>query len=144
MKTLNISGQIFGEMDCVKAMTDVTGFGLGGHLSEICQSSNVNAEIIFSELPVIENVNKYIEQKCVPGGTMRNFKSYGHKIAEMEKSKPFIICDPQTSGGLLIAVEKNKEEEIIKKAEQSNCFIKKIGQTLERKEKEDGPYIFIK
>lgn len=144
MKTLNIPGQILGEMDCVKAMTDVTGFGLGGHLSEICQSSQVNAEIIFSELPVIENVNNYIEQKCIPGGSIRNFKSYGHKIVVMEKMKQMIICDPQTSGGLLIAVEKNKEEEIIKKAEQFNFFIKKIGQTTERKEKEEGQYIFIK
>lgn len=144
MKTLNIPGQILGEMDCVKAMTDVTGFGLGGHLSEICQSSHVNAEIIFSELPVIENVNNYIEQKCVPGGSIRNFKSYGHKIVEMEKIKQMIICDPQTSGGLLIAVDKSKEEEIINKAKEFNFFIKKIGQTTERKEKEDGPYIFIK
>lgn len=144
MKTLNIPGQVFGKMDFIKAMTDVTGFGLGGHLSEICQSSQVNAEIIFSELPLIENVEKYILQKAIPGGTYRNFKSYGHKIAEMEESRKLIICDPQTSGGLLITVEENHENEIMEASKQFKFFVKKIGRTMERKKDDTGPYIFVK
>jgi selenide, water dikinase len=144
MKTLNTPGQIFGKMDCIKAMTDVTGFGLGGHLSEICQSSNVNAEISFSELPLIENLEQYIEQKTIPGGTFRNFKSYGHKIMEMDEFKKIIICDPQTSGGLLVAVEVNKENEIQEASKQFGFFVKKIGKTLERKKDDNGPYLFLK
>jgi len=144
MKTLNTPGQVFGNMACIKAMTDVTGFGLGGHLSEICQSSNINAEIIFSDLPIIENIERYIEQNTIPGGTFRNFKSYGHKIVEMEESKKLIVCDPQTSGGLLIAVEENKENEILEASKEFEFFVKKIGRTIERKKDGIDPYIFIK
>eukprot|EP01071_Lankesteria_metandrocarpae_P008048 Lankesteria_metandrocarpae@DN4850_c0_g1_i3.p1 len=103
----NDIGVDYSDIEGIRAVTDVTGFGLGGHLIEMCEGSGLSAEIVFDKLPVLSNVQKYIlEDKCVPGGTFRNYESYGskldHQITELQKA---IICDPQTSGGLLIAVE---------------------------------------
>ncbi|NCO55512.1 MAG: selenide, water dikinase SelD, partial [Bacteroidetes bacterium] len=144
MKTLNKAGQILGELKYVKAMTDVTGFGLGGHLLEICESSNINAEINFSAIPLINGLNKYIEQKTIPGGTNRNFESYGLKISTMTDYIKTIICDPQTSGGLLLIVEEEKQNEVLKIALENNFFIKQIGKTFKRNNDENGCYLFIK
>jgi selenide,water dikinase len=85
-------------------MTDVTGFGLLGHLAEMCEGSGVTATIEFDKLPVIPSVPRYLEQGCIPGGTVRNWKSYGHKIGPVTDAQRSILADPQTSGGLLVAV----------------------------------------
>ena len=104
MTTLNKLGEVFGQMDGVKAMTDVTGFGLLGHLSEMCQGSGLSAVINYSRVPVIASLPYYLEQKCFPGGTQRNWTSYGDKIGPLTDEQRYILADPQTSGGLLIAV----------------------------------------
>jgi selenide,water dikinase len=91
-------------MPGVKAVTDVTGFALLGHLLEMCEGSGVQAELVFNAIPVLEPVPGYIAQGCVPGGTGRNFASYGHKVASLNDFQKALLCDPQTSGGLLIAV----------------------------------------
>lgn len=105
MSKLNKLGELFGTLPYVKAMTDVTGFGLLGHLSEMCEGSGVNAVIEFAKVPVLQEVDEYLEQKCVPGGTNRNWASYGHKIDALEEKQKLILADPQTSGGLLVAVD---------------------------------------
>ena len=105
MLTLNKIGQSLGEIAGVSALTDVTGFGLLGHLIEICEGSELSAEINFSEVPVLEAVNHYLQHNCVPGGTIRNFDSYGEKVSLLTKTQKNVLCDPQTSGGLLVAVE---------------------------------------
>jgi selenide,water dikinase len=104
MTTLNSLGEIFSAMDAVKAMTDVTGFGLLGHLSEMCEGSGMAAVIDYSKVPVIASIPRYLEQNCFPGGTGRNWNSYGHKISTLTDEQRFILADPQTSGGLLVAV----------------------------------------
>lgn len=105
MTTLNAAGAQFGTLSYVKAMTDVTGFGLGGHLLEMCEGSNLSATVYYEKVPKIHEITDYIAQKAIPGGTNRNWDSYGEKIhLEQEYYKP-IICDPQTSGGLLVAVD---------------------------------------
>ncbi|RWY48342.1 selenide, water dikinase SelD [Mucilaginibacter gilvus] len=104
MTTLNKLGEVFGRMDHVKAMTDVTGFGLLGHLSEMCEGSGLAAIIEFNKVPVIPSLAGYLEQKCFPGGTERNWKSYGSKIGQLTEEQKYILADPQTSGGLLVAV----------------------------------------
>ncbi|MEO7215204.1 selenide, water dikinase SelD [Mucilaginibacter sp.] len=104
MTTLNKLGEVFGRMDHVKAMTDVTGFGLLGHLSEMCEGSGLAAIIEFDKVPVIPSLAGYLEQKCFPGGTERNWKSYGSKIGQLTEEQKYILADPQTSGGLLVAV----------------------------------------
>ena len=117
MLLLNDIGVELGRLPGVKAMTDVTGFGLLGHLLEICEGSQVSATIEFNQVPVIPGIAKYIEQNAFPGGTHRNFDSYGHKVSPLTDFQKTILCDPQTSGGLLIAVsaaEKGNIERLLK------------------------------
>jgi len=104
MVKLNKLGETFGALQTVKAMTDVTGFGLLGHLAEMCEGSGVSAVLEFDKLPIIPSVFHYLEQGCIPGGTIRNWKSYGHKIGPLTDTQKHILADPQTSGGLLVAV----------------------------------------
>ena len=111
MTTLNKLGEVFGKLDSVKAMTDVTGFGLLGHLSEMCEGSGLSAVIEFEKVPVISSLPYYLEQNCYPGGSQRNWKSYGHKVNALSDHQRFVLSDPQTSGGLLVAVEPEGAED---------------------------------
>lgn len=107
MTRLNSIGTELGSMPGVQAMTDVTGFGLLGHLLEICEGSRLSARIHFNDVPKLDNINRYIELNCIPGGTYRNWKSYGDKIRGTTEFKKLVLADPQTSGGLLIAVDQD-------------------------------------
>jgi len=104
MVTLNKLGEAFGKLDAVKAMTDVTGFGLLGHLSEMCEGSGLSATIDPSKIPTIPSIQQYLDKGCIPGGTGRNWASYGHKVQLASENQKFLLADPQTSGGLLVAV----------------------------------------
>ncbi|MDX1476757.1 MAG: selenide, water dikinase SelD [Saprospiraceae bacterium] len=107
MIRLNRLGAVLGKEGYVHAMTDVTGFGLAGHLVELCHASGICARVHFDTLPVIAPaaLMDYHQQGCVPGGTQRNFASYGHHLVVDEGYQRDLVCDPQTSGGLLIAVD---------------------------------------
>ncbi|MFZ4543260.1 MAG: selenide, water dikinase SelD [Saprospiraceae bacterium] len=113
MKKLNKVGVEFGKLPYLMAMTDVTGFGLLGHLTEMCEASDLTAVVQFDKVPLLhkELLDFYLAEKCVPGGTVRNFDSYGHKIAPISEYQKQILCDPQTSGGLLVAVKGVHEAE---------------------------------
>jgi len=104
MTTLNKLGETFGKLPYVKAMTDVTGFGLLGHLAEMCEGSGLSATIEFDKVPVIPSLQYYLDQNCFSGGTGRNWTSYSHKIGPLTEAQKYILADPQTSGGLLVAV----------------------------------------
>ncbi len=104
MLKLNKIGYDLGGLAGVHALTDVTGFGLLGHLVEMCEASGVSATVRADEVPLIAGIDHYIALGCMPGGTGRNFKSYGHKITTLNERQRATLCDPQTSGGLLIAV----------------------------------------
>jgi selenide,water dikinase len=110
MTQLNSVGAELGKMTCVRAMTDVTGFGLLGHLLEICEGSMLSARLHFGNIPKLENIDVYIEKNSIPGGTHRNWKSFGHKIGDLTEYQKLVLADPQTSGGLLIAVDKDATE----------------------------------
>lgn len=112
MTALNRIGAKLAEIRGVKAMTDVTGFGLLGHLTEMCEGSRLSAEIELDKVPVFEEAYSYISQNCIPGGTHRNWDSYGSQIRLKEESDKLILCDPQTSGGLLIAVDEDHTKEV--------------------------------
>ena len=112
MVMLNKSGELLGRIAGVTEMTDVTGFGLLGHLAEMCEGSGVSAIIEFEKVPVIPGCKTYLEQGCVPGGTGRNWASYGKKIRLSAENQRYILADPQTSGGLLIAVAPNATDEV--------------------------------
>lgn len=105
MCQLNTVGFDFSKIQGVKAMTDVTGFGLFGHLLEICRGSGLSAEINFDQVPLIAEAEKYRLKDALPGGTFRNFESYGDNISPLSDKQLHYGCDPQTSGGLLVAVE---------------------------------------
>jgi len=104
MATLNNLGTSLGSLTGVKAMTDVSGFGLLGHLTEMCEGSGVSASLDSMRVPHLKNIDGYIDDGCTSGGTDRNFDSYGQKISALTKRQKALLCDPQTSGGLLVAV----------------------------------------
>jgi len=132
MCTLNKIGQEISNLEGVTALTDVTGFGLLGHLSEICEGSNISAEIEYEKVPLLKNVKKYLNMGCVPGGTRRNFASYGHHIGTMTPEQQDILCDAQTSGGLLCAVKKENVEEFLSITKSVGLDLASIGRTLPR------------
>jgi selenide,water dikinase len=111
MLRTNKIGTDLAELNGVTAITDVTGFGLLGHLTELCEASNVAAEISFTKVPVIDGLEDYLVQGSYPGGTGRNFESYGHKISPLSDTQKLILCDPQTSGGLLTSVNPDTKED---------------------------------
>lgn len=137
MVTLNSLGEVFGKLSYIKAMTDVTGFGLLGHLSEMCEGSNVSAIIEMEKVPVIPSLSWYLEQRCFPGGTTRNWNSYGHKISELTDEQRYILADPQTSGGLLVAVEEAHAaefEELLKSKGLPEECCRSFGRIVKKEE----------
>ncbi|TRX66333.1 selenide, water dikinase SelD [Carboxylicivirga sp. M1479] len=112
MSQLNLIGQKLATIKGIKAMTDVTGFSLIGHLSEMCEGSRLSAHINFDKVPKLAMLNEYIAQQCLPGGTTRNWLSYGNEVTLSHDYYKDILCDPQTSGGLLIAVENESINEV--------------------------------
>lgn len=105
MARLNDVGTALGSMEGVHAMTDVTGFGLAGHLLEMC-GSDLSATVEYKALPVMPDVKALIAQGCYPDGALRNWKDQAKYIegaSGMEHM--FILADPQTSGGLLVACD---------------------------------------
>jgi len=130
MCELNTIGPALAEIEGVTALTDITGFGLLGHLSEVCEGSGVAARINFAAVPVLEATEEYRQLGCVPGGTGRNFDSYGQKLGPMNQAQQEILCDPQTSGGLLVAVEPDAVDQVIELAEQHGSELWRIGEIV--------------
>lgn len=134
MLTLNRLGAAIGKLPYVSAMTDVTGFGLLGHLCEVCEGSGLSAEIEFNKIPRFDFLDHYIEQKSVPGGTNRNWDSYGMKIASITDAQKAVLADPQTSGGLLIAVDETKRTDFESFATQNGYTLQPFGKLGPKKE----------
>ena len=134
MCQMNSIGSQFSQVDGVTAMTDVTGFGLLGHLIEICEGSNLSAVIFPDKIKTLDGVKDYIAQGCVPGGTGRNFDSYGHKVGILTEEQKAILCDPQTSGGLLVAVDPNSVQTIIEIAKDAGIDLYEVGELKPKSE----------
>ncbi len=101
---LNTPGEALAEMDDVHALTDVTGFGLAGHLLEICRGSKLSAEVAFNDLPIIPEALEWAKQGVATGASDRNWKGYGAEVRfSGDEWKRKMLSDPQTSGGLLVA-----------------------------------------
>ena len=131
MCELNTVGSELGKIEGVTAITDVTGFGLLGHLSEMCEGSKLSARIHFDRVRQLEAAEMYRQQGCIPGGTNRNFDSYGSKIGEMTEAQKQILCDPQTSGGLLVAVSPDAEAHVLEIARNRGLSFANIGVLTE-------------
>jgi selenide,water dikinase len=132
MLTLNSFGGVIGKLDYVNALTDVTGFGLLGHLCEVCEGSGLSAEIEFAKVPRFEFLDQYIQQKSMPGGTTRNWESYGAKISAISDEQRAILADPQTSGGLLISVDHKKTTEFEKIAGDNGLKLTSFGRLVSK------------
>jgi len=132
MTTLNKIGVDLAQLDSVIAMTDVTGFGLLGHLVEICEASQISSEIYFEKVPLLPKVEKYRKLGTIPGGARKNFMSYGSKISDMTQQQREILCDAQTSGGLLVIVKENKVDEFLQITKEHNLTLQSIGRTTSR------------
>ena len=132
MCTLNKPGSRFGKLAAVKAMTDVTGFGLLGHLLEMADGSGLTARLDYAAVPRLPGVDYYLAEGCVPGGTLRNFDSYGEKVAPLSDEQKYLLCDPQTSGGLLVAVTPEGEAEFLALAAEIGLQLAPIGELVER------------
>ena len=135
MCALNDIGAKLSDLKGINAVTDVTGFGLAGHLLEVCKGSKVSAEIYFDKLPLLPNILKYIKNDCVPGGTVRNFESYGRYLGDLSEIEKSIICDPQTSGGLLVSVSNEGLKDFLDLMKSNALDLQPIGKILDYSDK---------
>ncbi|HEY9034379.1 MAG TPA: selenide, water dikinase SelD [Pseudomonadales bacterium] len=132
MCTLNSAGSQFGRLAGVQAMTDVTGFGLLGHLVEMADGSGLTARLDSDAVPRLPGVEHYLAAGCIPGGTGRNFDSYGQRIGSISPAQLNLLCDPQTSGGLLVAVSADGEADFLACAASLGLQLAAIGELLEQ------------
>ena len=114
---LNTAGQALADMPAVHALTDVTGFGLAGHLLEMCRGAKLGAEVSFDGLPVIAEALDWVKQGVATGASERNWQGYGHEVdlpAGFPDWKRKLVADPQTSGGLLVACAPEAVPQVLK------------------------------
>jgi selenide,water dikinase len=114
---LNTPGRRLADISGVHAMTDVTGFGLGGHLLEICRGSKLGASVQFDNLPVLAEALEWVRQGTATGASGRNWSGYGGEVrlpGEFPLWKRDLLTDPQTSGGLLVACAADVADEVLK------------------------------
>ncbi|MGX4677320.1 selenide, water dikinase SelD [SAR92 clade bacterium H246] len=129
MMKLNSIGAELAKIDGVTAITDVTGFGLLGHLLEICQGSGLSASVQLDAVPLLDPaVVDYLNQGCVPGGSGRNWESIGSSVSGTDAQSRTLLCDPQTSGGLLVAVEPESAEQVSHLLREAGCCYQPIGE----------------
>jgi len=141
LTALNSIGEQLGKLTSVTAITDVTGFGLLGHLIEMAEGSNLSAEIYYNKLPILDGATDFLKQRIVPDATYRNWNSYSTKVSfdkGVNVLEAFnLLPDPQTNGGLLIAVNSTKIEEVKERFTQNGLqnFIEPIGRFISKEEK---------
>jgi len=135
MCTLNKIGAEISMLNGVVALTDVTGFGLLGHLGEICDASGISATLQFNRVQQLPNIKNYLAMGCIPGGSKNNFKSYGHTVGDMTDEQRGILCDPQTSGGLLCVVKPEAVDAFLELTATAGLTLESIGQTRVRGDK---------
>lgn len=129
----NSIGSDLGAMEHVHALTDITGFGLLGHLLEMCNGSDLNAQVDFADLPMLPPCAALISQGCYPDGALRNWKSYGqHVEGASSMERMFMLSDPQTSGGLLIAVSADHASAVAGLLRNASLPDRPIGTMLPR------------
>jgi selenide,water dikinase len=141
LTTLNKIGEELGKIPGVTAMTDVTGFGLLGHLIEMTEGSGLSAELYYNKLPLIDGAKDYMAQRIFPDATSRNWSSYSSQV-KFEKGvnvmEAFtLLPDPQTNGGLLFSVNEDSVDDVISLLtnEGLSSFVQPIGKLIAKTEK---------
>lgn len=141
MSALNKVGEALGKIPGVHAMTDVTGFGLLGHLIEMAEGSNASAELYYSKLKIVDGAAAYLSQRVVPDATYRNWNAYSSKTAfepGVDVMQAFsLLPDPQTNGGLLVALSPDARDEVIAVFKQYglNDCTEPVGRILAKQKK---------
>lgn len=141
MKQLNKIGEQLGNIAAVTAMTDVTGFGLLGHLIEMAEGSKLSAELNYQQIPFLEAAREYAAQRIVPDATYRNWNSYNSKVSfgsGVNVMEGFnLLPDPQTNGGLLIAVKADAAAKVQQLFAEHGleAFAQPIGRMVQQTEK---------
>ena len=141
MSQLNEIGSEIAKISGVNAITDVTGFGLAGHLLEICQGSKVGATVCFNDLPLLSNIYCDIDKGCIPRGTKRNYDSYGHFLNKLSTLQNTVLCDPQTSGGLLITVSEESLFDFHELLKRHQINLQSIGKIIKPNSKKEVVHI---
>jgi selenide, water dikinase len=121
---LNRAGPELARLPGVHAMTDVTGFGLLGHLLEMCRGARLGARLRMAAVPLLEHVLSMAEAGCVTGASARNWASYGDEVRlvpGLAAAHQALLCDPQTSGGLLIACAAQVVPDALSILERHGC-----------------------
>lgn len=141
LSTINSFGEILGSFPFVTSMTDITGFGLLGHVIEMAKGRELSVELYYNKIPVLEKSKEFIKNKIIPDAIYRNWNSYSAHV-EFEKGVDVmetfnILSDPQTNGGLLFSVSKNKLNEIAVLLKENNLsdFISPIGRFVNSSDK---------
>lgn len=136
MISLNSVGTKLGLMSGVHALTDITGFGLLGHLIEMAEGSNCSAELTYDAVPLIAGIKSYMDQFIFPDNTYRNWNAYEKKVEGISGPEFIPLCDPQTSGGLLVAVAAESESAFLRlmQEEKITCALKPVGRLIPKKE----------
>ena len=141
MTSLNKNGEELGKISSVTAMTDVTGFGLLGHIIEMAEGSGLTAEICYNRIGIVDGVKDFITQRVFPDATTRNWNSYHEKVRfekGMNVMEAFtLLPDPQTIGGLLFSVKENAKDKVVALLENSGLekFTEPIGKFVSKGEK---------
>lgn len=136
MTQLNSIGEILGAMQDVHAMTDVTGFGLLGHLLEMAGDAPLSIELYYNKIPIIASAKKYLAERIIPDATYRNWNHYQHHVffgKDVDVMEAFsLLPDPQTNGGLLIAVPAHLQQAIedLLKENGREAFCNPIGKII--------------
>jgi len=113
---LNTPGPVLACLDGVHAVTDVTGFGLAGHLLEVCKGSGLRATVNYADLPLLARAGEFVEAGLMTGASGRNWASYGDRVslaAGLDSSAQTLLSDPQTSGGLLVSCAPDTVTEVL-------------------------------
>jgi selenide,water dikinase len=136
MVQLNTIGSELGTLNYINSMTDVTGFGLLGHLIEMVEGSECSATLDYKSVPLIAGIEEYTKQFIFPDNTSRNWNSYEKKVKGVNGPSFIPLCDPQTSGGLLVSVSPEGKDDFIELMKRNNIAtaMHSIGVVTDKKE----------
>ena len=126
MTELNKAGEELGKVDGVHALTDVTGFGLLGHLIEMAEGSGLSAQINYKDVPLIHGLARYTSQMIFPDSVYRNWNSFQHKVEGVIGPSFITLCDPQTSGGLLAAIAPESVNDFLNATRKAGTVVSPI------------------
>lgn len=137
MKTINTIGAEVAGWGGIHAMTDVTGFGLLGHLIEMCEASGLTAIVDYRALPKLPDaiLRPYLEAFIVPDNTYRNYNSYKDAVTELTAEQLTLLCDPQTNGGLLMAVDPSAASTFSRELAKRGLPHEVLGRCIEKEGK---------